>query len=217
MKKEGKKYINDLNLLRWPKSISNLGEAQIQSWSPAGGRTTHRGIVESLSELSSFREILTEKRNLMRELSETRSGPGPKANEWLAIEELIWVGWILVGLHHAQSSDIYIYILQHLTSRSLLTNWKILTASRLLKGGFVFTVTIILHLLDLQCSRWISTAVNQNKSFRNQHHQLTKAVRLPNKTKHAELIILEDSSHLISLRAAVHSPDLRVTTLERFE
>jgi hypothetical protein len=101
---------------KWYESVTvtkidfQSGEAQIQSWSPAGGRTTRRGIVESLNELSSFREILKEKRNLMRELSETRSGPGPKANEWLAIEELIWVGWILVGLLHAQSSDIYIYI-----------------------------------------------------------------------------------------------------------
>jgi hypothetical protein len=119
MKKEGKNYINDMNLLRWPKSISNLGEAQIQSWSPAGGRTTRRGIVESLNEFSSFREILTEKRNLMRELSETRSGPGPKANESLAIEELIRVGWILVGLLHAQSSDIYILYIATLDFKKL--------------------------------------------------------------------------------------------------
>jgi hypothetical protein len=139
MKKEGKKYINDMNLLRWPKSISNLGEAQIQSWSPAGGRTTRRGIVESLNELESFREILTEKKNVMRELSETRSGPGPKANEWLAIEELIWVCWILVGRLHAQSSDIYIYyILQHLTSRSLNHQLKDLDSFTPLEGRFCF-------------------------------------------------------------------------------
>jgi hypothetical protein len=95
---------------KWYESVTMTILVKPKSWSPAGGRTTRRGIVESLNELSSFREILTEKRNLMRELSETRSGPGPKANEWLAIEELIWVGWILVGLLHAQSSDIYIYI-----------------------------------------------------------------------------------------------------------
>ncbi len=139
MKKEGKKYINDMNLLRWPKSISNLGEAQIQSWSPAGGHETRRGIVESLNELSSFREILTEKRNVMRELSETRSGPGPKANDWLAIEGLIWVGWILVGLLHAQVLIyIYIYILQHLTSRSLNHQLKDLDSFTPLEGRFCF-------------------------------------------------------------------------------